>query len=376
MKKTIRMALLVMVGVAFSSVAANAQYSDLILDAEPFAYWQFDDDEGEFIPLNSGTGDIFDALDPGDVSIEFGVDSIVPGGAGTAARFDGSAQSLISFPDDAQINTGGPFEEKTIEFWFSADDVNTASPQVMMEQGGATRGIAFYVQDGELFAGSWNRNNDDGGVSSPWENSVGDPQVAYASTPVQSNTPYHVAFVMDGDTEGKTGTITTYLDGGAFGELDGIGQLFNHGDDFGIGGMNQNIWLANGTNPGGDGLFFNGVLDEVAFYNVALDSSTILEHALLEPRDPPGDFDDDGDMDLQDFLILANNFGDTFGRDEAINKGDFNRDRTVDMRDFRDFRIAIAAQGASTVSAVPEPTGGVLGAIMITFGLTLRRRRS
>lgn len=357
-----------------TSTVVQAQYDELILEAEPFAYWRLNDEIPDDGPEDTGLGDgIISTYE----NVELLVDSLVPGDDDKAARFNG-LNSLIRVPDDAQTNTGGPYAEKTVEFWFSADDALTDTPQVIFEAGGTTRGITMYVHEGDIVMGAWNRNNDDNGVSSPWMNPdpgiSHDDQSVYFRRSIESNVAYHAALVMAGDDAGFEGTLTGYLDGAPFGTGTGVGQLFNHGDDVGIGGMDTNTLLVDGSNPGGDGLFFAGVIDELALYNIALDQETIMAHALIEPRDPPGDFNDDGEMNLADFEILLANFGLRFGRDDAINHGDFNRDQFVDLADFRDFRAAFNAPAGA--AAVPEPHSILLLCMAAMSAGLLRRRHA
>lgn len=359
-----------------NSVPAVAQYDAMILEAEPFAYWRLGDDDGETFPLYDGVGTEIEATAE---NVEFGADSLVPGETNGAARFNG-VDSLIRVPDDGQTNSGGPYEEKSVELWFSADDALTETPQVLFEVGGTTRGLAMYVHDGSVFMGAWNRANDDGGVSSPWMNpepeTGPDENSIYVSREIESETVYHAALVMDGDPAGFTGTFTGYLNGVPFGTQTGVGQIFNHGDDMGIGGMDTNIWLVDGTNPGGDGLYFSGLIDEVALYNTALTPAQIENHALLETVDLPGDFNLDGTIDAADFMLLTDNFGGTFSAEESLGKGDFNRDRKVDMRDFRDFRAAFAAaQGGGGAAAIPEPSSLWLFVAGAFFLARIRRSR-
>ncbi|MEM9295086.1 MAG: MYXO-CTERM sorting domain-containing protein, partial [Planctomycetota bacterium] len=75
----------------------------------------------------------------------------------------------------------------------------------------------------------------------------------------------------------------------------------------------------------------------------------------------------DGVVDLLDFDILAQNFGDDNG---AYDTGDFNGDFAVDLLDFD-----ILAQnfGASSPGTVPEPASA---AALALLGLLARRRRA
>ena len=148
----------------------------------------------------------------------------------------------------------------------------------------------IYVYEGELVMGAWNRASD--GPGAPWESGPDDPEGGnvYLSTPIVEGEVYHAALVMAGDDVGIDGTITGYLNGQPFEEATGVGQIYNHGDDPGIGWVDTNTWLDHTNWNNGDGLPFEGVIDEVALYNTALTAAQIEAHALLEAVDLPGDF--------------------------------------------------------------------------------------
>jgi hypothetical protein len=84
----------------------------------------------------------------------------------------------------------------------------------------------------------------------------------------------------------------------------------------------------------------------------------------------PGDFNDDGAIDLADFGVLANNFG----TGSTFEQGDNNRDGRVDLRDFVQFvDLYNLAQGGA--AAVPEPSGVVLMSLAMGVVPLLARRR-
>ena len=84
---------------------------------------------------------------------------------------------------------------------------------------------------------------------------------------------------MTGDTGGKTGTITGYLNGIQFGVVNGVGRLFAHPGDVAIGAFRNNTRFDNGSGTEvGNGDNFNGIIDEVALYNTALSAATISSH--------------------------------------------------------------------------------------------------
>lgn len=88
----------------------------------------------------------------------------------------------------------------------------------------------------------------------------------------------------------------------------------------------------------------------------------------------PGDFNDDGAIDLLDYVILRDNFGGTFSPETSVSLGDFNGDLTVDLKDFAGFREAYNAQ-QPVVASVPEPANLAPFLLAITMILALRGRR-
>ena len=88
----------------------------------------------------------------------------------------------------------------------------------------------------------------------------------------------------------------------------------------------------------------------------------------------PGDFNDDGAIDLLDYVILRDNFGETFTPETSVMMGDFNGDLSVDLKDFAGFRQAYNEQQAGA-AAVPEPASFAPFALAIAMMFALRRRR-
>ncbi|MFW6153724.1 MAG: DUF4350 domain-containing protein [Planctomycetota bacterium] len=98
------------------------------------------------------------------------------------------------------------------------------------------------------------------------------------------------------------------------------------------------------------------------------DNRRLLENTMdfitAEPPALPGDADLDGDVDLDDFVILKSNFG-TVGA--LWSEGDFNADWVVNLDDF----VILKANFGATV--VPEPAA--LAVLALGAMLGPRRRR-
>jgi hypothetical protein len=73
-------------------------------------------------------------------------------------------------------------------------------------------------------------------------------------------------------------TFSLYLNGSLAASANGLGRLFGHGGDVGIGAMNVSARFHDGSQYGGPSFFFNGVIDEVAIYPTALSASVVANH--------------------------------------------------------------------------------------------------
>ena len=252
-----------------------------ILADKPFYYFPFDESNGETVSSSIGQSNatLFNGA-------ELGAPALFPNGIGTAVRLDGSKDQAIRVPDSPELNTGGtwPKAQKSWEFWIKAESLATDGPQVLWEQGGVTRGVNIYIQrsgdnaEGEstLYMMAWNRAQTFFGGAL---NQVGDEGITAVSTTIKENATYHIAFVMDGDTEGGTeGTLTGYLNGKQFGQVGGVSQLWAHADDSAFGNLWTNAVTHEGDQPGTGGQGFTGVIDDAAFYNIALTEEQVLAH--------------------------------------------------------------------------------------------------
>ena len=366
---------------AFLAVPCSAQsYSDLVLADNPIAYWRLDD-SAQGSAANIGTAPGISATSVGGDFLELGVPGLADPD-NPAMRFKGLdidqfdesgtiAGGRVNIADNSLTNSGGPYHEKTVELWFSADNANPDSQQIIFEQGGSTRGISIYVFENEVVAGIHNSANDDGNVSTPWPGGTGaERELAFVKAPIESNTPYHLALVYDGDEDGFEGTVTGYLNGESMGVVEGIGRLFAHTDDTHIGGGMQTLFEDGGVGTDVDLelRFFEGVIDDVALYNRALPGGRIGVH-LGNPVS--ADVNGDGEVNFPDFLLISANFNSP----AAPELGDVDFDGFVGMTDFVIWRNQFDESISGAAMAVPEPSTGGL-AIFSLLVLPLFRRRA
>jgi len=108
--------------------------------------------------------------------------SLVAGLSGKAMKFDG-VDDAVHIPDSANINSGGPWINRTVMAIFNCADVSKEEKQTIFEGGGRTRGLCIYVLNGEAYVGGWNR------AEYNWNGT-------WISTPIESNQWCAVAFVL------------------------------------------------------------------------------------------------------------------------------------------------------------------------------------
>ncbi|NND01942.1 MAG: LamG domain-containing protein, partial [Acidimicrobiia bacterium] len=234
--------------------AAGTDYRDTVLADNPVAYWRFGEASGSAAVDTAGSLDGIYENAPSLSQPGLVIDS------DSAVRF-GGATDLVHIPDSPLINQGTR-TQRTIEVWFQVDDASDR--QVIVEEGGGSRGLNIYVEGGQLFFGGWNLA-DDLTADTPWGGT-------FFSAAVSSGVTHHAVLVLDQ----LSATLTGYLDGAEAG-AGAAGTLHGHGADTGIGAMNNSSRFPDGS-AGGDGHYFVGVIDEVAFYNSVLSPSDVADH--------------------------------------------------------------------------------------------------
>lgn len=190
-------------------------------------------------------------------------------------HFDGN-DDFLYMSDQNDLNKKTSNERTFMVAFRTGSDINTR--QVIYEEGGTSRGLNIYLYGGKLYLGGWNRAND--GSDAPWN-------FSYVDSAISANSEYIVTYIYDGSTNNTTsGKLIGYLNGGYMGTTGGIGQLYAHGDDIGLGAMNQNSYFENGAGNGSNHYFTGDIATFIA-YNYALDTAqrVILENSLSSKFD-------------------------------------------------------------------------------------------
>ena len=316
-------------------------------NAELIGLWQFDGNANDST-LNANHGTL-------ENGASFSSDT--PNGTGQSLQLEGGEQHvLIPHADTLDI-----LEAMTISAWVNTsndgwDGILAKSPsdgsadnhagnyELRIENG--SRGVHLLYQNGGENDTAFHLNND---------------------SPIPDNVWTHIAVTAE-----VSGEVSTYVDGAL---------VSTHAD------LVRDTFGAPNTNPlyiGSRADLFttmNGLLDDVAIFDTILTEQQIATistgdfSAFLDVSPPSFDFDEDGDVDTDDYFILSDNLYAHLDGGVANNDGDFNRDGKVDLIDFGLFKDnfpAVVAQAQSLL--VPEPSSLAL----MLFGCLplLRKRRS
>ena len=200
----------------------------------------------------------------------------VAGIANKALKFNGVSDG-IKIPDSPRINITNIFTNRTIGALFNCDDVSKVQKQVVFEEGGRARGMVIYVFDGKVYVGAWNREE----YNWPGE---------WLSADIKSKTWCHVALVVrDAADKVEQDKFEMWLNGKLIEKADG-GQLHPHGDDNGIGFVNQNAVYHDDDGNGSNIDWFGGIIDEVVVYGSAFDNADFANLAQPLSVEPQGKF--------------------------------------------------------------------------------------
>jgi hypothetical protein len=196
-----------------------------------------------------------------------------------------SGNEALSIADNPQFNEGGePYVQRSQTVVFRTGD-DVTSRQVIVEEGGGTRGFNVYLNGGDLYVGAWNLNDDDED-STPWgehflstESNAGDG--GSGTVTVSPNTAYLVTLTYDA----ADAVLEAHVNGTLIGRVAGpanVGRFFDH-NEFVLGAQRDgSIYDDIGGDAREQGNFFTGRIAEFVAYGVDLTNAQrqLVESAL------------------------------------------------------------------------------------------------
>ena len=227
---------------AMVSITVNSGSVD---DTDLIAHYTFDGNANDTSPngLDNSGSTVGDATFVNDTE------------RGTVLSLDGTTD-FVDVADSSDINIG-THGQRTVSLWFNANEVT--SRQVLFEEGGGTRGLVIYIENGLLYVGGWNRPNGQSGWTGTW-----------LSTAITAGEWHNVTLTLDGTATVQPDAFKGYLDGQLFGSGEGS-QLWGHSGDIGIGRNDGQSRYHDGNSN--TQYAFSGLIDDVRIYNRALDDS-------------------------------------------------------------------------------------------------------
>jgi len=223
------------------------------------AYWNYDDTANDI----SGNGHNLQ----NSPTLVYNANSV----SGTKSlEFDGSS-TMLQYSDGTFLNQA--IANFTYSFWIYPETLS--GEQTLIEEGATGRGFAIRLNGSTLECAV---------------RSSGTTHTTSTFTIGAINTWYHIAATY------ASGNLTLFLNGIPTSTLStGIGTLTSHGNGSGFGATNSNSAFNSGS-----GHYFDGLMDEILHYPIAL-SSTQINQLKNSPSCTPEDSDSDG---IDDYLDL------------------------------------------------------------------------
>ena len=292
-------------GALSASADSAIDYAAEVISDGPVIYWKLAETEGTVANDEMGNRPGTYVSASGNEPPTLGADSLVAASQDGAVHFNAANGQLMRVADHAVMNTGGPYLNKSIELWFKADSLPKATPDaafspkmVVWEQGGGWKAMLIYLngtQDSDnptkadLYFKVTSHIGGDvpedlkwGGTTDERASTVDaghtDTTPVFAKTEVEVAKTYYIAAVMEGDPDGFEGKLKLYVNGSLAAETGGVGQLYNHGNDAGMGGINAGTIFHDELNDStllSDLYHFNGTIDEFAEFNSVLTADQI-----------------------------------------------------------------------------------------------------
>jgi len=177
-------------------------------------------------------------------------------------EFNGTGEHL-DVANSTDINVGGPYSAKTLVVVFKTGS-DVTRRQVIWEQGGDTRGISFYLDNGKVYITGWNLQE------MPWA-------AMTPNTPVSANTTYVATLVMDT----VAGRFEGFVNGLSVGNVSKITWLHTHSGACALRHVEGRARFHDGSTAGPAN--FGGQITEFHMYNDVLSNSArqTLEDVLI-----------------------------------------------------------------------------------------------
>ncbi len=156
-------------------------------------------------------------------------------------------------------------QQRTISLSFQTDDVTAR--QVLFEEGGTSKGLNIYIDNGNLYIGAWDRAVGFDGT--------------FLSTAIQAGQSYSVSLVLDATNTMTADALRGYLDGQLFGSGTAM-QIRGHGSGTAFGSNSGRTRFHDGSSTKDVAYNFAGRLDHLRIYNRVLTIDEIV--SLYELR--------------------------------------------------------------------------------------------
>ena len=245
----------------------------LVHGVAPVAYWSMNETGGSRVADAAGTpqnGSFYGRhpdLDDAGVPA-----SLAPFGAGTSADFHDSSREYVAVAHDAVFEVA----DGSIQLWFNTRDANDAQTLFAKDQDGSNSGLEISLDNRDLSVS----------MEGAHGSYVIDTNHTAFDNPVKSNTWYQLTFTFGG------GGMKLYLNGALIGSNAYTGGLLANRAPIVIGGsdadnrsVSSDLSKLKITRP------FDGYIDEVAFFNVALSPEQIAQSrqrgamGVIDPAD-------------------------------------------------------------------------------------------
>jgi len=233
------------------------------------ADWEIKKGDSDAIPIPGGPIVYYPfSENSGTIAHDYGAlpadDGTLRNGATWTLGYDGTGLSLDGnndylYLDDTGTNSNPTFDYQiTVRsgvFWYYANSVN-GQIKTIYEEGGTVNGINVYIKNGNVYAGAWSESDSWNGV--------------WLSTATTASAWHQVVYVFD-----SVNSIFKLFYDGSFATSSAVPTSISaHPGNDAI-GCNVDGTKWDTGDDGSVGEYFNGIIDEVRFYDYALTTSEI-----------------------------------------------------------------------------------------------------